>query len=279
MATFTMTLLANPRQNFRLFYRAAVAAYGAECSTVYTHGLLGFIVSDIQWIQLPGNLVPDDDVALPPAILPRPIIVIPPTPVVNVSSLTIKVWERKLADNLLTTDNLRRLKELLIASIPPVDLVALHDPVFGLLNVSALTIMNHVTMLHGTRNQTDFAHLRAQLPLAMNSKDTVQDFIGAHQLLHDQFAESQQPLSELDKCHHFREAVKTQAHIQHAIDSYLVATPLVGDQTFQALTAHVLEQAQTSLLQSPPWVTPPTLSWTTFLHHQKLFCLLPRSQR
>lgn len=62
-------------------------------------------------------------------------------------------------------------------------------------------------------------------------------------MLHDQFAELQQSLSELDKCYHFREVVRTQAHVQHAIDSYLVTTPLVSEQTFVTLTTHVVEQA------------------------------------
>jgi hypothetical protein len=243
MSIFPVTLLENPRQNFRHFHRAVIAAYGAECPHIYPHGLLGFIVSDAQWTQLPGNLEQPDDAALPPVLLPRPTIIVPPTPAANAAPLTIKVWERRLADNLLCTDNLRRLKSLLLASIAPADLVVLHDPLFGLLNITALTIMNHVTILHGTRNQTDFAHLRAQLLTTMTSRDSVQDFIGSHQLLHDQFAESNQPLSELDKCHHFREAVQTQAHVQHAIDSYLVAHPLVGDQTFITLTTHVLQQA------------------------------------
>ena len=77
----------------------------------------------------------------------------------------------------------------------------------------------------------------------MNSCDSIQEFIESQQLLHDQFAESQQPRSELDKCYHFREAVKTQAHVQHAIGSYLVATPLVSEQTFVTLTTHVVQQA------------------------------------
>ena len=243
MATFPVTLLDNPREQFRLFNRAAVAAYGTECPTIYTHGLLGFIVRDPQWAQLPGNLVPKDDVALPPALLPRPVVVIPPTPATTASSLTIKVCERTLADNLLTTDNSRRLKALLIASISPVDLVALHDPLFGLLNVPALAIITHVTMLQRTRNQTDFAHLRGQLLAPMDFRESIQEFIGSHQLIHDQFAKSHQPLSELDKCYHFREAVKTQTHIQHAIESYLVATRLVSEQTFLTLTTHVVEQA------------------------------------
>ena len=77
----------------------------------------------------------------------------------------------------------------------------------------------------------------------MTSSESLQDFIGAHQLLHDQFSEAQQPLSELDKCHHFREAVKSSPHSHHAIESYLVAHPLIGQQVYRDLTTHVLKQA------------------------------------
>ena len=66
MSSFPVTLLENPRQNSRHFHRAVIAAYGAEGPNIYTHGLLGFIFSDAQWAQLPGNLVqPDDDAILP----------------------------------------------------------------------------------------------------------------------------------------------------------------------------------------------------------------------
>ena len=89
MATFPVTLLDNPRQQFRLFYRAAPAAYGAACITIYQHGLLGYIVTDNQWELLPGNSAPNADPALPNDILPRPTITIPPTPAVTASALTI----------------------------------------------------------------------------------------------------------------------------------------------------------------------------------------------
>jgi uncharacterized protein YerC len=243
MASFPVTLIDQPRQQFRLFYRAAVAAYGAACTTVYQHGLLGFIVSDTQWEQLPGNVVPNADPAQPNDISPRPTITIPATPPTNATALTIKIWERRLADNVLVTDNLRSLKAQLIASVQPADIIILHDPFFGLLNVPALTIMNHLTELHGTLNRSDFAHLRLQLSLPMTANESLQDFIGTHQLLHDQFAEAHQPLSELDKCHHFREAIKTLPHINHAIDSYLVAHPLVEAQNYRDLTAHTVNQA------------------------------------
>ena len=99
MSTFPVTLLEIPRQSFRHFHRAVIAAYGTECPNTYTHGLLGFIVSDAQWAQLPGNMVQPDDNSLPPVVLPCPTITVPPTPAINASSLTIKVWERRLADN------------------------------------------------------------------------------------------------------------------------------------------------------------------------------------
>ena len=80
MATFPVTILENPRQQFRVFYRTVVAAYGAACTTVHQHGLLGYIVNDSQWALLPDNNVPNDDPAIPNEILPRPSITVPVTP-------------------------------------------------------------------------------------------------------------------------------------------------------------------------------------------------------
>ena len=183
MATFPVTLMDQPRQNFRSFYRAAVASYGAACTTVHQHGQLGFILNDAQWEQLPGNLVPNADPELPNEVVPRPTIILPVTPAANATALTIKVWEKRLAENFLVTNSLRSLKAQLIASVQPADIVILHDPFFGLLNVPALTIMIHLTELHGTLNSTDFAHLRSQLSLPMTPNASLQDFIRTHQLL------------------------------------------------------------------------------------------------
>ena len=124
MATFPVTLMDQPRQNFWFFYRAAVAAYGAACTTVHQHGLLGFILNDLQWEQLPNNIVPNADPNLPDVVLPRPTIILPATPAANATALTIKVWERRLAENVLVTDSLRLLKAQLIASVQPAVIVS-----------------------------------------------------------------------------------------------------------------------------------------------------------
>ena len=119
MATFPVTLMDQPRQNFRSFYRAAVASYGAACTTVHQHGLLGFILNDAQWEQLPGNFVPNADPELPNEVVPRPTIILPVTPAANATAFTIKVWEKRLAENFLVTNSLRSLKAQLIASVQP----------------------------------------------------------------------------------------------------------------------------------------------------------------
>ena len=112
--------------------------------------------------------------------MPRPTIILPVTPAANATALTIKVWEKRLAENVLVTDSLRSLKAQLIASVQPADIVILHDPFFGLLNVLALTKMIHLTELHGSLNSTDFAHLRSQLSLPMTPNASLQDFITTH---------------------------------------------------------------------------------------------------
>ena len=101
------------------------------------HGLVGYIVNDNQWALLPDNNVLNEDPDNPNEILPRPSITVPATSGAAASALTIKVWERRLADNILVTDTLRQLKAQLIASIQPADLVTLHDPFFDLLNIPA----------------------------------------------------------------------------------------------------------------------------------------------
>ena len=103
--------------------------------------------------------------------------------------------------------------------------------------------MAHLTELHGTLNSSDFAYLHSQLSLPMTPNASLQDFIERRQLIHDQFSEAQHPLSEINKCHHFREAVTTFTHINHAINSYLVAHALVGAQNYRDLTTHTLQQA------------------------------------
>ena len=51
----------------------------------------------------------------------------------------------------------------LIASISRDDLTALHDPIFGLLNITLTTILQQVATIHDILDSSDFVALRQKL--------------------------------------------------------------------------------------------------------------------
>ena len=243
MDTFTPNILNDPRQNFFSFQRVVIASYGGVCQGILRHGLLGFIVTDAQWADLDGNSTPNADPLLPSIVQPRPTLMLPPQPAANASALTIKIWERKCNDIHTMSEQLRALKIKLIASINRDDLTSLYDPIFGLLNIAHSTILQQVAMLHGILDSSDFVSLRQQLAARMTSSMSCAEIISKHRTVHDQLRDAGQAISDFDKCHLFREAVQGMAHIRAAIDSYLIAHPLIANQTFTTLAEHVLQQA------------------------------------
>ena len=61
--------------------------------------------------------------------------------------------------------------------------------------------------------------------------------------IHEQFASSNQALSEYHKCSYFRNAINHHQHMRSAYESYVLCTPLVGAQT---LTTQIIAQASNS---------------------------------
>jgi hypothetical protein len=243
MDTFIPNILQDPRQNFFSFQRVVIASYGGACQGILRHGLLGFIVTDVQWAALDGNSEPNEDPALPQIIQLRPTLILPAQPAGNASALTIKIWERKCNDIHTMSEQLRALKMKLIASISRDDLKALHDPIFGLLNIAHTTILQQVATIHGILDSSDFVALRQILAARMDCAMSCTEIISKHRTVHDQLRDAGQPLSDFDKCHLFREAVQGMTHIRAAIDSYLIVHPLIADQVFTTLAEHVLQQA------------------------------------
>ena len=103
--------------------------------------------------------------------------------------------------------------------------------------------MAHITAIHGTLDNNDYAQLKVILNTAMAANDTISGIVARHRHIHEQFATSRQALSEYQKCNYFKSAVIHHQHIRAAYDTYLVSTPLVGNQTFSTLTAHIVAQA------------------------------------
>ena len=243
MDTFIPNILHDPRQNFFSFQRVVIASYGGACQGIQRHGLLGFIVTDAQWAASDGNLMPNADPELPPVLQPRPTLALPNQPAANASALTIKIWERRCNDIHTMSEQLRELKIKLIASISRDDLTALHDPIFGLLNIAHTTILQQVANIHGILDSSDSVSLRQKLAARMDSSMSCTEIISKHRTVNDQLRNAGQPISDFDKCHLFRETVQGMSHIRAVIDSYLIADPLIADQLFTTLAEHVLQQA------------------------------------
>ena len=245
-ANFQPNLHQNARQNFIGWRSTVTEAYGQACNVYGRHGLLGFLLSDEAWANLPGNTTeaaPIDDLPAVITIAVRPVLA-EFTPLASTATaLQQAAWDRNTKIMRHIRESYDTLKLKLINSILPEDIATLRDPTMAFLHILPRTILAHVTAIHGTLDNNDYAQLTATLSTAMASHDTISGIVARHRHIHEQFSTSRQALSEYQKCNYFKSAVIHQQHIRAAYDSYLVGTPLVGNQTFSTLTAHIVAQA------------------------------------
>ena len=244
--TFQPNLHQNARQNFISWRSTIMEAYGQSCNVYNRHGLLGFIVSNEAWAALPGNIieaVPVDNLPEVITIVARPTLpeFTPLAPAAT--ALQQAAWDRNIKIMRHTRDSYDGLKTKLIASILPDDIAVLRNPATAFLYISPRAILAHITTLHGTLDNNDYVQLTATLGTVMANSDTISGIVARHRHIHEQFSTSNQPLSEYQKCTFFKSAVIHHNHIRAAYDSYLVGTPLVGEQTFATLTEHIIMQA------------------------------------
>lgn len=243
---FHPNLHQNARQNFIEWRSTVIEAYGQSCNVYIRNGLLGFLLSDAAWALLPGNTIVEDAIGDLPAVItivPRPIL--PQfTPLAPAATAVQQAaWDRNIKIMRYTRENYDMLKLKLISSILPEDIAAIRDPIMAFLHISPQTILAHVTTIHGTLDNSDYAQLTAILSTAMATNDTISGIVARHRHIHEQFSTSSQALSEYQKCNYFKTAVIHHQQMRAAYDTYLVSTPLVGDQTFTTLTAHIIMQA------------------------------------
>lgn len=63
------SLHTNARQNFLSWRSSTIEAYGQACVIYYRHGLLGFLLSDTAWANLPGNSITTEQEGDLPAVI------------------------------------------------------------------------------------------------------------------------------------------------------------------------------------------------------------------
>ena len=246
-ANFHPNLHQNARQNFISWRSTVIEAYGQACNVYNQHGLLGFILSDEAWANLPGNTTiadPVDDQL--PAIVnvaARPTLPVFTPLALAATAVQQAAWDRNIKILRHTRESYDMLKTKLIGGILPEDIVALRDPTIAFLHIHPQTILAHITAIHGTLDNNDYAQLTVTLNTAMAANDTISGIVARHRHIHEQFAISSQALPEYQKCNYFKGAVIHHQHIRAAYDTYLVSTPLVSNQTFSTLIAHIVAQA------------------------------------
>jgi hypothetical protein len=272
---FEITLVEHPRQKFTQFYALVVSEFGSECCGALDNGLLGYLVNDTLWATLPNNLI--DDGAGNLIARPRPTIhLVTPTLQNAATSAAAQKWKVKMDNRKQVIDTLLRLKNKLIASLGPSDQAMLSHPIFGMMNVTPRQIMDHLIATYGHLDSSDLLRLDQDLLIKMTSAEVFETVSSKHKIIHDKLAFAGQPLSEHLKCRKLKEATYHVPSIKMAIDSYHTARPLVANQTFITLVAHITEQAPNFIPSSSDLLyhTSPSFDTATNIAYQAILARL-----
>ena len=225
-----------PRLHFAEFERQVFDDAGSTCTDIFQHGLLFLVVSDAIWASLPNNSVTVEGIT---TIRQRPVHAVPIQPQDNATTGIWKAFEtrRKIFDiyNVASLLLLRRIK----LSLPAADTALLSHPVLGLVNLTALEIMNHLRLQYGVFRVTDFNILYLKLEETMGCKSQFADFASRFRLIFAQFASNNQPISELQQCNFLCRSIASHADLVKAQDSFFNLFPDPNLRTFAALVAHI----------------------------------------
>ena len=238
MATFLpfQALDDQPRLHFAEFERQVFDDAGSTCTDIFQDGLLFLVVSDAIWASLPNNSITEEGIT---TIRQRPVHAVPIQPQDNATTGIWKSFEtrRKIFDtyNVASLLLLRRIK----LSLPAADTALLSHPVLGLVNLTALEIMNHPRLQYGVFRVTDFNILYLKLEETMGCKSQFADFASRFRLIFAQFASNNQPISELQQCNFLCRSIASHADLVKAQDSFFNLFPDPNLRTFAALVAHI----------------------------------------
>lgn len=197
-------------------------------------GLLGYLLPIAMWTEFPANIRADG------TIIPVFDIITPiEDPPNNANNAVVKFWEKRVVDREAILAAREEFTHKLINSIPSADISVLSDDRWGMLNVTAAQIYAHIQPKYSVLNATDFEsiYLRLNLP-----KAATEDFAALserHRELHAICATATQPISELEKCRYYKNALSTNPAGANATHHYTQLTPLLANQTFAALVTHV----------------------------------------
>lgn len=234
---FNTSLEDKPRANVKSFIREVIADAGTRCTGQIQHGLLYLVLTDLQWRTLEFNKTQTSAGIM--TILPKFANKLPQRPADEDRSAAWTDYKMLKEEYIAVENATKDLKDKLLRSIPQEDRDELEDSEYGTLDLTILQVIQHLTTKYGTMEGTDFESLEQQLLIPLSSQAGLVSHISTFKKIFLQFEASKQPKSEFDKCKLFKSSIMHIPGTAKALDNYSMSYPLVEDQAFEAMAAHV----------------------------------------
>jgi hypothetical protein len=245
--SFVPDLKKNPRLAYRKFRNRVLLETKQSCNEITeNYGLLFFLLPLAEWLALPGNSGPGPNGAVI-NINGYDIDGIIEAPDAAATSVTVKLFEIRIADRKIVYRSLAYLTQKFINSLAPDDISELSDDVYGMMNVTLRQCFVHSEMKYGRLDQSDFDKIFDTL---QSPKLATQDFAALadiHRDMHQLLASANQVSTEYSKTQYFMQAIKDDPAGRYATELFLQQFPYIPDRRFADLFTTVVRHAPTYL--------------------------------
>jgi hypothetical protein len=177
-------------------------------------------------------------------LLPRYDFLTPPPPLAgNAANAAVKEREIQVLNKAAISRAYYKLRAKYVNSIPAEDISELSIPIYGISCRSFREIHAHITNKYSVLTPADFLIIHARLRRPKTAVQSFAEVASIHRELHETMALARQPLSELDKCNFYTEAIENDPSGDYATQLYTQLQPFLLQRTFAALVAHVTMHA------------------------------------
>ena len=254
MEIFSNNLKSEPFVNFYKFRNEFFnEAMNTENAILGVSGMLFSILSDADWQNFPGNLIAAEVPAIPAdAANPAGVAVVPaqyrarydfltaiPALPGNAANAVVKERELLITNKAAISRAYFKLRAKFINSIPDEDVSELSHPIYGIGTTNLQALHAHINVRYSVLTAADFLIIQTRLRIPKTALQSYAAIATVHRELHATMANALQPLSELDKCNYYTEALQQDPSGAYAVQLYTQLQPLLQLRTFGALVAHV----------------------------------------
>lgn len=221
-------------------------------TTVYPeqllHGLLGAIIPQAEWLQVPGVDLGDplvDYSFVPPR---RPVGAFPNTAVAQAA------WKREEAIFTSFTTSMQTIKAFILASVDPMFLRTI-DPRHTAYLMTPSDLLALLDARYLVMNPSDIAQARATLSMVFTPPQLIRVFIADHIETHELLASNQAVVNGVDQFQALLQAVTKCGLFRDAISHYMNAHPTTTLQTFTSLAEALIAASDNLINDGQPMHT------------------------